>query len=70
MTAPRTPRSAWVPAAALLPLRLFFGVTFVYAGLDKLLDPAFAGPVEPGIDLRAARQLRPLLAARRVYPPR
>ncbi|MDX6760262.1 DoxX family membrane protein [Streptomyces sp. F8] len=25
----------------LLPLRLFLGVTFVYAGLDKLFDPAF-----------------------------
>ena len=30
-----------VPAAALLPLRLFLGLTFLYAGLDKLLDPAF-----------------------------
>ncbi|WWR55220.1 TQO small subunit DoxD [Streptomyces sp. SCSIO 30461] len=26
---------------ALLPLRLFLGVTFIYAGLDKLLDQAF-----------------------------
>lgn len=26
---------------ALLPLRLFLGVTFVYAGLDKLTDPDF-----------------------------
>ncbi|MFJ3928285.1 DoxX family protein [Streptomyces sp. NPDC090022] len=26
---------------ALLPLRLFLGVTFVYAGLDKLTDAAF-----------------------------
>ncbi|MET7640407.1 DoxX family protein [Streptomyces sp. NPDC005438] len=26
---------------ALLPLRLFLGVTFVYAGLDKLTDRAF-----------------------------
>ncbi|ARE75018.1 TQO small subunit DoxD [Streptomyces sp. NPDC059558] len=26
---------------ALLPLRLFLGVTFVYAGIDKLTDPAF-----------------------------
>ncbi|MFJ6937058.1 DoxX family protein [Streptomyces sp. NPDC101132] len=26
---------------ALLPLRVFLGVTFVYAGLDKLTDPAF-----------------------------
>jgi thiosulfate dehydrogenase [quinone] large subunit len=41
MTAPRGSRPALVPAAALLPLRAFFGVTFVYAGLDKLLDRAF-----------------------------
>jgi thiosulfate dehydrogenase [quinone] large subunit len=34
-------RSASVPALALLPLRIFFGITFLYAGLDKLLDPAF-----------------------------
>ncbi|MFJ7587295.1 TQO small subunit DoxD [Streptomyces sp. NPDC097617] len=26
---------------ALLPLRLFLGVTFVYAGIDKLTDSAF-----------------------------
>ncbi|MEU9112598.1 TQO small subunit DoxD [Streptomyces sp. NPDC048483] len=26
---------------ALLPLRLFLGITFVYAGLDKLTDSAF-----------------------------
>jgi thiosulfate dehydrogenase [quinone] large subunit len=26
---------------ALLPLRLFLGITFVYAGLDKLADSAF-----------------------------
>lgn len=32
-----------IPGAfdALLPLRLFIGATFVYAGLDKLTDPAF-----------------------------
>jgi thiosulfate dehydrogenase [quinone] large subunit len=34
-------RSRTVAAWALLPLRIFFGVTFLYAGLDKLLDPAF-----------------------------
>ena len=33
-----------VQAAALLPLRLFLGFTFVFAGLDKLLDPAFLDP--------------------------
>ncbi|MEU6982838.1 DoxX family protein [Streptomyces sp. NPDC046324] len=36
--------TAWKAAAsryALLPLRIFLGVTFVYAGLDKLTDSAF-----------------------------
>lgn len=37
-----------VPAAALLPLRFFLGVMFLYAGLDKLLDPAFLRPDGPG----------------------
>lgn len=31
----------FVPAWALLPLRLFLGFTFVYAGLQKLADPNF-----------------------------
>jgi thiosulfate dehydrogenase [quinone] large subunit len=39
--------TATVAAAALLPLRLFLGVTFVYAGLDKLLDPTFFDPSSP-----------------------
>jgi thiosulfate dehydrogenase (quinone) large subunit len=34
-------------AAALLPLRLFIGATFVYAGLDKLTDSAFFDPKAP-----------------------
>ncbi|MFD7301747.1 DoxX family protein [Streptomyces pharetrae] len=44
---PRTPAAGggtWRDTAthyALLPLRLFLGVTFVYAGLDKLTDSAF-----------------------------
>ena len=29
---------------ALVPVRFFFGATFLYAGLDKLLDPAFFDP--------------------------
>jgi thiosulfate dehydrogenase (quinone) large subunit len=29
------------PALALLPLRLFLGLTFVYAGIQKLSDPGF-----------------------------
>ncbi|MCT4355725.1 DoxX family protein [Streptomyces sp. Je 1-79] len=36
--------TAWKNAAsryALLPLRLFLGITFVYAGLDKLTDSGF-----------------------------
>jgi thiosulfate dehydrogenase (quinone) large subunit len=36
------------PAArALLPVRFFFGVTFVYAGIDKLIDPAFFDASSP-----------------------
>ncbi|MEU2428811.1 DoxX family membrane protein [Streptomyces sp. NPDC007861] len=37
-------RGGWKETAqryALLPLRLFLGVTFIYAGLDKLMDEAF-----------------------------
>ncbi|MEU6892832.1 DoxX family protein [Streptomyces sp. NPDC046557] len=33
---------------ALLPLRIFLGVTFVYAGLDKLTDSAFLSASGPG----------------------
>ncbi|MFC7844678.1 DoxX family protein [Streptomyces sp. NPDC001046] len=43
---------------ALLPLRLFLGVTFVYAGLDKLTDSAFlqdSGPGSIGDMMRAVR---------------
>jgi thiosulfate dehydrogenase [quinone] large subunit len=32
---------------ALLPLRLFLGVTFVYAGIQKLSDPGFLHPGAP-----------------------
>jgi thiosulfate dehydrogenase [quinone] large subunit len=37
-----------VQAVALLPLRFFFGATFLYAGFDKLLDPRFLDPASPG----------------------
>jgi len=40
--------SGRVPAFALLPLRLFFGATFIYAGLQKLTDPQFFSPTAPG----------------------
>jgi thiosulfate dehydrogenase (quinone) large subunit len=32
----------------LLPLRLFLGVTFVYAGIQKLTDPQYFNPKAPG----------------------
>ncbi|HEX2756039.1 MAG TPA: Rieske 2Fe-2S domain-containing protein [Candidatus Limnocylindrales bacterium] len=32
---------------ALLPVRFFFGATFLYAGLDKLIDPRFLDPSSP-----------------------
>ena len=35
------------PGAALLPLRLFLGITFVYAGIQKLSDPGFLHPGAP-----------------------
>ncbi|MFE7132089.1 DoxX family protein [Streptomyces sp. NPDC057638] len=51
----------WKAAAsrhALLPLRLFLGVTFVYAGLDKLFDSRFlsaGGTGSIGETMRAVR---------------
>jgi len=36
------------PPLALLPLRLFLGVTFLYAGLQKLTDSQFFSPLAPG----------------------
>ena len=41
--------------AALLPLRLFLGVTFVYAGIQKLSDPGF---LHPGSSTYIGTQLR------------
>ena len=38
---------ATVPAAALVPVRFFAGITFLYAGIDKLLDPSFFDPASP-----------------------
>jgi thiosulfate dehydrogenase [quinone] large subunit len=35
------------PGLALLPVRLFLGVTFVYAGAQKLSDPGFLHPGAP-----------------------
>jgi thiosulfate dehydrogenase [quinone] large subunit len=43
----RGPLPGAVQAAALLPLRFFLGLTFLYAGADKLLDPGFFDPSDP-----------------------
>ncbi|MFI9613072.1 DoxX family protein [Streptomyces sp. NPDC052023] len=54
-------RADWRDTAtryALLPLRVFLGITFVYAGLDKLTDSAFlqeAGSGSIGDTMRAVR---------------
>src|SRR5579859_49075 len=40
--------SGRVATTALIPLRVFLGGTFVYAGLDKLLDPTFLAMSGPG----------------------
>jgi thiosulfate dehydrogenase [quinone] large subunit len=41
--APRLGEAAWV----LLPLRAFLGVTFLYAGLSKMLDPNYLNDSSP-----------------------
>ena len=48
---PETPDTATLlerMTLALLPLRVFLGVTFIYAGVDKLVDPAFLRATGPG----------------------
>ena len=47
---------ALAPGFALLPLRLFLGGTFVYAGIEKLTDPGFlakGAPTYIGLQLEA-----------------
>src|ERR1700745_2661118 len=41
------PASDGWAAYGMLPLRLFLGVTFVYAGLQKIADPGFLQPGAP-----------------------
>ena len=63
---------ASVPARALLPLRFFFGVTFLYAGIDKLLDPAFfdaANPASIASQLALFVRVSPLAPLVRVAEP-
>ena len=48
---------------ALLPLRFFLGATFVYAGVDKLIDPVFlraAGPGSIGSQLEEFVRVSPI----------
>ena len=48
---------------ALLPLRVFLGATFVYAGIDKLVDPSFlqaTGPGSIGAQLDAFVRVSPI----------
>ncbi|HKW22607.1 MAG TPA: TQO small subunit DoxD [Ktedonobacterales bacterium] len=51
-TAKHAPPTAWtsapLTARMLAPLRLFLGVTFVYAGIQKLTDPQFFSPDATG----------------------
>ena len=42
------PPATGAPPWALAPLRLFLGVTFVYAGLQKLTDPQYFDPTASG----------------------
>jgi len=41
-------RAQGVPGVALWPLRGFLGVTFIWASVDKLRDPAFFNAAAPG----------------------
>ncbi|OWA06632.1 hypothetical protein B9W68_19500 [Streptomyces sp. CS227] len=45
---PRRGIRATLRRYALLPLRAFLGITFTYAGLDKLTDPTFLSASGPG----------------------
>jgi len=38
----------WLPATLLLPLRVFLGATFLYAGVQHLTDLSYFDPSRPG----------------------
>jgi thiosulfate dehydrogenase [quinone] large subunit len=40
--------TASIPSWVLLPMRLFLGITFLYAGIQKLTDPQFFNPSAAG----------------------
>jgi thiosulfate dehydrogenase [quinone] large subunit len=61
------PRQFAQPKWALLPLRAFLGLTFTYAGLQKLADPGYLDPLNPAsaahqmLLLRGSSPIGPLL---------
>ena len=64
--------NASLAARALLPLRFFFGATFVYAGIDKLVDPTFfdaANPASIVAQLAAFARVSPLAPIIRPMEP-
>ena len=62
------------PAWLLLPQRMFLGITFAYAGVDKLVDPAFLDPAAPTsiaaqiAAFRGTSPIRPLLGVAAGHP--
>ena len=48
-----TPPGRSLSRHALLPLRLFLGATFIYAGLDKLTDPHYLGGLADSASMAA-----------------
>src|SRR3954467_7992120 len=65
-------RRAGPSQLALLPIRAFFGITFLYAGIDKLLDPAFLDPAAPGSigdQLQVLARVSPLAPLVRLVEP-
>ena len=60
-----TPRALQSPGWVLLPLRAFLGITFLFAGLQKLANPAFfkaSNPVSIQAQLAAAARRSPVHA--------
>jgi len=45
---PEQPETMHISKWVLLPMRLFLGITFIYAGLQKLADPQFFNPAARG----------------------
>src|SRR2546421_314674 len=45
---PEQPQATHIAKWVLLPMRLFLGITFMYAGIQKLTDPQFFNPAARG----------------------